>query len=562
MHEWGELEAVLYARVSDDRDGRSRSTSQQIDEGNDWCEREGISVIATIIDDDIGASRYSRKKRDGYDRALELLQAPSERRRILVSWESSRAQRNLKVYLMLREICEESGSLWCYDGRIYDMSDPADRRRTAMDAVEDEYEVERTRRRVMRDMRDNAAAGRPHGKIAYGYRIVRDDRTGRAIDRVPDEDVFDAEGNLVRVGTATIVREIAQRLLEAESIRSITIDLNRRGIPAPRPMRKGPNKGKPGPWLTQTVTTLMRSPTYAGLRVANGKVIRTGTWKPLLTVDQHERLVALLTDPTRRTNHRGAAPAWLLSFIATCGVCGSHVTRLAPRGTDMYVCATNFCVARSIKGVDRLVEQAVIERLMSDDIFALMAKSSDEAATAYEEERKLKARLNKFIAMAASGEISEESFVQIDKDLRAKIKKAESKARAKFTSPLVRKLAEGRNAREEWPRLDLAEKRQVIRELCEVTIFKARTKGQRQVNPRYIGLWWIGSDAPKPTAPPPPAPLAEGGDPGEYTVPEVLQYLRSAGIDERIRIQELERAGQGRGDIMKLSTDRKRARTG
>ncbi|WP_171050284.1 recombinase family protein [Nocardia cyriacigeorgica] len=561
MHEWGELEAVLYARVSDDRDGRSRSTGQQIKEGKAWCKREGIPIIETVIDDDLGASRYSRRKRDGYDRVLEMLEAPSKRRRILVSWESSRAQRDLKVYLKLREICEESGALWCYDGRVYDMTDPADRRRTAIDAIEDEYEVERTRKRVLRDMRDNALAGRPHGKVAYGYRIIRDERTGRPVDRVPDEDVVDAEGNLVRVGAATIVREIARRLLDGESIRSITIDLNRRGVPAPRPMQKGPNKGKPGKWLAQTITTLMRSPTYAGLRVANGKVIRQGTWKPILTMDQHERLLALLTDPNRKT-HRGSAPAWLLTFIAICGVCGSHVTRLAPRGTDMYVCATQFCVARSIKGVDRLVEQAVIERLMSDDIFALMAKSSDEAARAYEEERKLKQRLNKYISMAASGEISEESFIQIDKDLRAKIKAAESKARAKFTSPLVRKLAEGGNAREEWPRLDIMEKRQVIRELCEVTIFKARTKGQRQVNPRYIGLWWIGSDAPKPTAPPPPAPLADGGDPGEYTVPEVLQYLRSAGIDERIRIQELERAGQGRGDIMKLSTDRKRARTG
>lgn len=559
MHEWGELEAVLYARVSDDRDGQSRSTSQQIDEGNDWCEREGIPVIATIIDDDIGASRYSRKKRDGYDRALELLQAPSERRRILVSWESSRAQRNLKVYLMLREICEESGSLWCYDGRIYDMSDPADRRRTAMDAVEDEYEVERTRKRVMRDLRDNANAGRPHGKVAYGYRIIRDERTGRPVDRVPDEDVVDAEGNLVRVGAASIVREIAERLLDGESIRSITIDLNRRGVPAPRPMQKGPNKGKPGKWLAQTITTLMRSPTYAGLRVANGKVIRQGTWKPILTMDQHERLLALLTDPNRKT-HRGSAPAWLLTFIATCGVCGSHVTRLAPRGTDMYVCATQFCVARSIKQVDRLVEQAVIERLESEDILEMMSRSSENAAGAFDEARKLKDRLNKFIDKAADGEISDDALGRIEARLRPQIAAAERRARASFSSPLVAELA-GPGARDKWPRLSLTQKREVIRALCEVTIFKARVSGMR-FNPRYIGLWWVGSDEPKPTPPAPPAPLAEGGDPSEYTVPEVLQYLRSVGIDERIRIQELERAGQGRGDIMKLSTDRKRARTG
>lgn len=561
MDDWGDLEAVIYARVSDDREGRSRSTGQQVKDGKAWCEREGIPVIDTIIDDDIGASRYSRKKRDGYDRVLELLEAPSKRRRILVSWESSRAQRDLEVYVKLRKICEKSGSLWCYDGRIYDMTDPSDRRRTANDAVEDEYEVERTRRRVMRDLRANAQAGRPHGKLAYGYRIVRDERTGWAINRVPDEDVIDSEGNLVRVGTAPIVREIAKRLLAGDSVYSIAVDLNRRGIPSPRPIQKGPKKGQPGRWIPQTITLMMKSPTYAGLRVANGVVIREGTWKPILTLEEHEQLVALLGDPTRKT-HRGSDPVWLLSFIATCGVCGSHVTRLHPRGVDVYVCAAKFCVARSIWQVDRLVEQAVIERLEAPDIGELLSKNDGQAADAFKEVRELQKRLDRFVDRAADGEISDESLGRIEARLKPQIEAAKRRANAPIRSPLVRELVEKGNARERWPTFTVQQKREVIRSLCEVIIFKTPHRGMRRINPRYIGLWWIGSDAPKPTPPPPAAPLAEGGDPGEYTVSEVLEYLRGVGIDERIRIQELERAGQGRGDIMKLSTNPKLARAG
>lgn len=561
MDEWGDLEAVIYARVSDDRDGRSRSTDQQVNDGTAWCERERIPIVDTIIDDDIGASRYSRKKRDGYDRVLEMLEAPSKRRRILVSWESSRAQRDLAVYVKLREICEKSGALWCYDGRIYDMTDPSDRRRTANDAVEDEYEVERTRRRVMRDLRANAQAGRPHGKLAYGYRIIRDERTGRAVDRVPDEDVTDSEGNVVRVGTAPIVREIAKRLLAGESIRSITIDLNQRGIPSPRPVRKGPRKGEPGRWITQTITSMMKSPTYAGLRVANGTVIREGTWQPILTLDEHEQLVALLGDPTRKT-HRGSEPAWLLTFIATCGVCGSHVTRLRPRGIDMYVCATNFCVSRSIKQVDRLVEQAVIERLEAPDVGDLLAKNDNQSADAFKEARELQARLDKFVDRAADGEISDASLGRIEARLKPQIEAATRRANASIRSPLVRELIENGNARDKWPGFSMPQKREVVRSLCEVTIFKARRKGMRRINPRYIGLWWVGSDEPKPTAPPPPVPLAEGGDPGEYTIGEVREYLRGVGLKERIRVLDAERAGQARADLTKMSIDPKFARAG
>src|SRR5690606_27936040 len=169
VEEWGELEAVIYARVSDDREGRSRSPEQQVRDSERWCERQGIPVLEVLADPDKGASRYSRARRENYERALRLLKEPSQRRRILVSWESSRAQRDLKVYLALREICEESGALWCYDGRIYDMRNAEDRRRTAQDAVDDEYEAAKTSKRVRRDMRANAKAGRPHGKIKYGY---------------------------------------------------------------------------------------------------------------------------------------------------------------------------------------------------------------------------------------------------------------------------------------------------------------------------------------------------------------------------------------------------------
>ncbi|MFB8031330.1 recombinase family protein, partial [Streptomyces sp. NPDC055990] len=390
MDDWGELEAIIYARVSDDRDGRSRSPEQQVKDSERWCERQGIPILEVLADPDRGASRYSRARRENYERALRLLKQPSQRRRILVSWESSRAQRDLKVYMTLREICEETGALWCYDGRIHDMRNAEDRRRTAQDAVDDEYEAAKTSKRVLRDMRANAEAGRPHGKLAYGYRIVRDARTGRAEDRVPDEE------------TAPIVREIVERLLAGEPGRRIAMDLNRRGIPAPRPSRKKVPEGEdplPAPWRPNTMMKLAMSPTYAALRTSHGEVIGPATWKPLITMDQHERLKALLTDPRRRTQ-RGSEPRWLLGNIAMCGECGGRMLRMNPRSNDMYTCVENLCVARSVKGVDRLVTEALLRRLETPDILDLLASGEEDAVAAFAEARGLRERLDGFIEQA------------------------------------------------------------------------------------------------------------------------------------------------------------------
>lgn len=543
--DWSQIEAIILARVSDDRDGASDSTDQQVDESQDWCDERGIQVLETITEDDIGASRYSRKKRDGYEYALKLLKAPSAKRRMLVTWESSRATRRLEVYVRFREICEESGALWCYGGRVYDMRNAEDRRRTAQDAVDDEYEVEKTRKRVMRDMRATAAAGRPHGKLAYGYRIVRDHRTGKSVGRVPDEE------------TAPIVQEIARRILAKEPVRSVATDLNNRGVAAPRPIRKGPNKGQPAPWRANTMAKLITSPTYAGLRVSKGVVVREATWPPIISREDHERLKALLGDPARIT-HRGVEPVWLLTYIATCGVCGGEIARLAPRGIDMYTCRPNLCVARAINHVDKLIAEAVLQRLESPDAMDLLLSNDASAADAYKEAAELQARLDAFIDEAAEGKLSSQALGRIEAKLRPQIAAANRRARAAISSPLVRKMA-GPDARREWKELTVPERRELIRALIEVRIFKA-PKGMRgSVNPNFIHVRWHGSDEPVPTGPPEIEPLSSGGDPMNFTIDQVLQHLRGVDIAERRRVVMMERAGRDRKRITRVPVDPVRA---
>jgi DNA invertase Pin-like site-specific DNA recombinase len=126
----------------------------------------------------VGASRFSKGKRPGWQRVLDLVE--SGRVDVLVTWEGSRAQRDLARYAELRELCIATGVKWHYGGRTYDMSDWRDRRDTGRDAVDDEAESGRTSERIRRDVRAGAINGRPHGRRLFGFERVYDTATGRS----------------------------------------------------------------------------------------------------------------------------------------------------------------------------------------------------------------------------------------------------------------------------------------------------------------------------------------------------------------------------------------------
>ncbi|WP_147397465.1 recombinase family protein [Amycolatopsis panacis] len=57
------LQVVIYARASEDGKGRKVSVASQIAQGRRWCERVGAVVVATLVDNDLSASRYVTEER-------------------------------------------------------------------------------------------------------------------------------------------------------------------------------------------------------------------------------------------------------------------------------------------------------------------------------------------------------------------------------------------------------------------------------------------------------------------------------------------------------------------
>jgi DNA invertase Pin-like site-specific DNA recombinase len=83
------VRAIIYTRVSADQTGQGRSVASQEAECRAMCDRNGWEVAEVLCDNDIGASRWSGKKRPEYRRLTEVLRQGD----VLVTWEASGLQR-------------------------------------------------------------------------------------------------------------------------------------------------------------------------------------------------------------------------------------------------------------------------------------------------------------------------------------------------------------------------------------------------------------------------------------------------------------------------------------
>jgi len=480
------VRAVIYTRVSSDQTGEFRSVESQEEECRRICERNGWDVVEVLVDNDRGASRWSAKSRPEYKKLSEML--ASDDVQVLVTWEASRAQRDLAAYVTLRDLCEERRVYWSYSGRLYDLSKGDDRFTTGLDALLAEREADMIRDRVLRGKRAAAMKGLPGGRPAWGYKRAFDPDTGRTTGWTKDPDC------------ELIVSEVFERVLAGESVWTIVRDFEKRGIESPK-LQKNARKD----WKPQTLRRTISSPTYAGWRThqgqplidAKGERVR-GSWDPYITPEQHERLLAIFSDPNRRfTTHRGHEPKWLLSGVAVCGVCGEGMRYFHPPSgprTPRYRCGgRGMCVSRRAEALELLVTYTVLERLERPDAEEVFTRPKDsEAAKALEKADTLRKRLAGFVESAANGEVSPGALAAIEAKLTPQIEEAEAKARSEFISPLVGKIT-GDAVRDRWEQLSLIEKRTIIKSLLTVKVNPAKFGNNYRFDSRDIEITWKNS---------------------------------------------------------------------
>ncbi|MEW1879436.1 recombinase family protein [Rhodococcus sp. NPDC080181] len=368
------MRAVIYARVSQNRDGSGRSPDEQIAALKRVADSEGWPLGPVIRDDGVGASRYSGKARPGYAQLQEILQTDD----VLMVWEQSRLSRQVGEIADLLKLCRER-RVKLYDGTaVIDPDNPEHEYQTTLSAAASALESGRTSKRVARNAKARAESGKPHGDLGFGFRRV-----------------FDSDGSkryVLDEPQADLIRKAVSDILTAgKSITRIVKEWNSSGVPRPSKTNSAHE------WQHIVVKQTLLRESLAGIRIYRGQVTDTpGDWPAIITRDEHLRLKSILTDPDRHIAH-GPAPTRLLTGIALCGkeladgvACGRPVRwanqNVTPNITrprlPQYRCPLNHVSRRADKVDERTVEamKFLIERWRMEELLAQPEETDDSAA--------------------------------------------------------------------------------------------------------------------------------------------------------------------------------------
>lgn len=465
---------VLYARASQARDARSTSVADQLAYLRKWAQREGWPIVGEHADPNVSASSFARgKRRAGWEKVCSAIESGVAKG--ILTWTFNRNTRDRLAYAELADLCEATGSLLGYGGRLRDFRDADDGFGLDMDAAMAVRDSRVTSKNVRLAVESRAARGKPHSQLPDGYRRVFDSRTGVVV------------GYEIDPARAKIIREIVRRLLEGEPANAIANDLNRRGL-----------KTSGGcVWRAANLAKLVRRPAYAGLRVHHGEVIDgvETVWPAIIKPAQHYRLLAMFRSPERDKFRNSTHVKHLGTGLFRCGRCDGrmrvHYTR---QGATTYGCRDCYGVSRMQIPVDEYVVAVVIERLSRPD--ALDALRGDDPAVredARAEVEKLRAEMIDARAALKVGRLAPLDMAAFREGWQPRMAKAEAAAKPPALPEVVEEMA-GADAAARWDAATIAAKRLVVDTLITVTILPMGVGG-RPFDPDTVRIDWKGGHA-------------------------------------------------------------------
>ena len=465
--------ALIYTRVSQDRIGQARSVAEQEAECRAECARRGWQVIQVVTENDRSASRYAKRRRPEWERVKRYLAEGAAD--VLVTWEASRAGRDMSEFVKLRDLCVTAGVKLSYSGRVLDMSNSTDAFLGGLDALLAERESGQSSERIRRSTRAAATKGRPHGRRTFGYRRVYDPSTGALI------------GQEAEPAEAAVVVEIVDRVARGHSMRSLAWELSERGE----------RTSTGGPWNATTVRRVARNLAYGGIRVHHGER-HPADWPALVSVELVEAARARTDGNARGRAMPTSEVAHLLSGLLLCGRCGARLFR----GHDhkhrhVYVCrerGARDLATGEVLGIghlsvgrdpmDDLVTETVARWLERPDVAAIITEAAKGTASPLiAEAAVLRGRLDEAVTAFVAGTITASTLAAVEASLLPRIAAAERATRRAIVPPVVSE-ALGRDFRA----LTLTDRREVIAALVTITVKPIRKS--RFFDPNRVLFDW------------------------------------------------------------------------
>jgi site-specific DNA recombinase len=474
--------AAIYLRISSDPDGTSTATQRQLLDCKRYAKLKGWKVAEVF--EDIDVSAYNKAiRRPRYEEMLAGLR--TGRFDGVLVWKLDRLVRRVSEFEKFWEICGAADATLASFNESIDTGSEIGMLIVRILVAFAEMESANTRLRVKASEAERARAGKPKliGMRPYGI-------TADWSALVPDE--------------AERIREAADRVLAGESLRSISLDWNARGIPTSTGKR----------WESISLRTLLRQERLWGLRTYAGETVELVGVPRILDEPTGTALAAALDvragiGANGNNNNRRSH---LLSGLLTCGKCGADAKACgakmvagkylyrAGKRYPRYVCEAppRGCAGTSLQmeAADRIVSDMALYRLESPRMVTML-KAHDVSAS---KDAKLMAELagaegrqRDLEAQWARGQLSIDRLDSRQRQLDQVIDGLRRELALTRRAQPVRKLLEERaSIRDAWEELPTGRKRAILETLLErVVVHRPTRLGNVMDIKRFEPIWRV-----------------------------------------------------------------------
>ncbi len=448
--------AAIYARISSDPAGTRLGVGRQIADCEALAERLGWPVAEVYVDNDVSA--YSGGDRPEYRRMLEDLKHGT--RDAVLVWQLDRLHRQpreLEEFFDLVAAVGIAENLATVTGE-YDLSTGEGRLMARIVGAVARKESDDKSLRLRRKHAELAAAGKVSGGGSRPF--------GYADDKVT-----------VVAAEAKVIREMASRVLAGDSLRSVCVDLNGRGV----------RTSLGNDWTTSGLKRRLMSPQVSGRTERDGEFFEA-QWPGIITAEESDRLRHKLGSRTR-SGQRPPRRYLLTGGLLLCGRCGAAMVA-RPRGdkTRRYVCAKGpglpGCgrMSATADPLEKLIVEIVVHRLGTAELEAALNDARRHSQQAAELEDQVAAdqeMLNELADDYANRLIGRPEWLTARETIQRRIDHTRSRlSRLSPTTAIDEYAGHADLLAAAWPDLGLPRRQGIVRVIIDHVVAQSAVPGR------------------------------------------------------------------------------------
>jgi DNA invertase Pin-like site-specific DNA recombinase len=347
------MRAAVYLRISSDPSGEQLGVTRQREDCERLCAEKGWEPVE-YVDNDVSAS--NGKHRPAYQQMLSDIEDGTVG--AVVAWDLDRLHRRPIELERFMELADHHHIALATVSGDVDLSTAQGRLVARLKGAVARHEVDQMKARQCRKARQNAEAGIPKWRRAFGYL----------------EDTHQPDPQ-----TAPLVKQAYNAILAGSSLGEICRTWNDAGA---RTLNGHL-------WTSPQMSNFLRKPRNCGLRSHGTEIVGQGTWPGLVDEATWRAVQNILENPSRKPG-RKTVQKHLLTGVLQCGnptpkhfdgPCDHYLSgHITLDGSMAYNCKKCRGVSVRAEHVEPLLYDLVVGRLaMPDAVDLLKAEIHDQA---------------------------------------------------------------------------------------------------------------------------------------------------------------------------------------